>query len=1143
MRVKNNFPATKSTTANMLIKTKSLIEAGELSAAEKKILQLIKKDPDSLEVQYIYGTILYLNKKYLESIKILSKIVESMPDAINIRLNYGAALFEVGRYEDAIEQYNNILKVDPNHVIALNNLGGTYKLLMRIPESQKTLERSIEIDPNYHIAQYNLGSIYYTRKMFQKAKKQFEKALELKFTASAYHSLLNVTDKIDAKEAYNLAIKATKLQNPGVALIAAFPILYRSCNWDIAKNIQNEVMKIIEEEGSNATLEQGVLLMLNNLNNVSRENIFDMHRGWGEKISRYVEPYSEYSKESGSKRLRIGYLSPDFREHSVGFFIRNIIARHDKNKFEVYCYSNSKHDDAITKEIRKSCTAFSVIYNLSDQELAEKIHNDGIHLLIDLAGHTGDSRVTVLSYKAAPIQITYLGYPNTTGLTTVDYRITDNYAEDDDQGTFYTEKLIRMPESFLCFGEFNNFSISSNMAVQRKGYITFGSFNNINKLSQETIYVWSQILNSVPLSKLIIKSSNVDKDYIKNNIYKEFKANGIDNDRIELYGFKAKKDDHLLLYDEIDIALDTFPYNGTTTTCEALWMDVPVVTLVGEKHSQRVSYSILKNIFVEDTITYTIEEYISKAVTLATDIELLRAVKDSIHKNLRESILCDPTKFTHQLENEYVRIWKEKEVTLPWENLSAKEEVYTPDISQMTVDMKENIKVCVPDDINLITPYVLLEQKDWFEIECDFVRHILKSGMKFIDIGANYGMYTLMAAKYVGNEGRVWAFEPAKPTMAYLTKSLVENNFHNVELIEAGISDKSGNACITENINAELNMILEASEDAISGGETIELLSMDDSMKRFKWENIDFIKIDAEGFEDKVIDGGGAFFDKNSPLVMYEIKHGNDWNIDLVRKFEAIGFTSYKLIPGLKVLVPFDPTESIDKYQLNLFCCKVDRAGQLAQDGLLIKEPISLDEIGAPKPASWINYLQQFPYVIHSLQSWLEFTGTNNQHLPWIMHQQALDFYAQAHDVSEPIEKRYAYLLCAFHILFNLLKENGNFSNILTFVRIATEIGERVKAVNALTYLINAHSSGHIPMILNEPFLAITPEYENLDPNEEINNWAMASILEQHEKLRSFSSYYTGTSSISTLEAIRVTGFQSEEMERREELIRRRFKL
>lgn len=340
----------------------------------------------------------------------------------------------------------------------------------------------------------------------------------------------------------------------------------------------------------------------------------------------------------------------------MGYFVRHLIANHDKARFITYCYANSRKRDSITQFIETHSDQFKTIVHLDDHELIELIRQDKIDILVDLAGHTGESRLPVFAYKPAPVQISYLGYPNTTALKTMDYRISDPYV-DIDSGKEFTEQLLVLPECFLSFGDFDEVTDSLPLSPREDSEVIFGSFNNLMKITPRAVRLWAAILAQVPNSRMLIKAKGADATVTREHLLAEFSRHGIAPNRIEMMGMMSSNLEHRKYYRNVDIALDTFPYQGTTTTCEALWMRVPVVILAGQLHRQRVGYSILKNAGIEETIAYTEDEYVTVAVKLAKERDSLEKLRRDIHARLRASILCDPVRFTRQLETTYLQAW------------------------------------------------------------------------------------------------------------------------------------------------------------------------------------------------------------------------------------------------------------------------------------------------------------------------------------------------------------------------------------------------------------------------------------------------------------------------------------------------------
>jgi predicted O-linked N-acetylglucosamine transferase (SPINDLY family) len=310
-----------------------------------------------------------------------------------------------------------------------------------------------------------------------------------------------------------------------------------------------------------------------------------------------------------------------------------------------------------------TCDNWRSIYDIEESKVSNLIRNDKIDILVDLSGHTANNRLLTFAQKPAPIQVTWLGYPNTTGLSAIDYRFTDKIADPiNDSDKFYSEKLLRLPNGFQCFQGDEKVIIKSEFLGNCRDYITFGSFNNLSKITPQVINAWSKILHLVPKSHLILKCSKIK--YNKDYFLKLFKDEGLTTDRIELFEQTPSNKDHLELYNSIDIGLDPFPYNGATTTCEALWMGVPVITLFGDRHVGRVGASILTNVGLKDFIAEDIDSYIKLAIKVSTNISYLRDIKKTLRERMQKAPLCDAHSFANDIENTYKNIWLDYHKTI-----------------------------------------------------------------------------------------------------------------------------------------------------------------------------------------------------------------------------------------------------------------------------------------------------------------------------------------------------------------------------------------------------------------------------------------------------------------------------------------------
>lgn len=469
--------------------------------------------------------------------------------------------------------------------------------------------------------------------------------------------------------------------------------------------------------------------------------------------------------------------------------------------------------------------------------------------------------------------------------------------------------------------------------------------------------------------------------------------------------------------------------------------------------------------------------------------------------------------------------------------------------STATLTMVDDVRVVVPDSLKLITPYVLIEQQDWFEDEIKFLRRLLKPGQRIIDIGANYGVYTLSMAKTVGPTGRIWAFEPASTTAQMLAEGIKSNGFSQVVLERSALSSAPGTAQLSLNENSEFNALVHGAQST-SLSETVPLTTLDACLDKFGWQDIDFMKIDAEGEETNILLGGKRFFAELSPLVEYEIKAGADLHLELVHNFAALGYASFRLVPGLDLLIPFDPESQADGFLLNLFCCKPDRAQKLAAQGFLVESTSDLptpgiapsedlpEKIKGNSKYSWRYTIAKSLYGAQLANVWEQTVAAGNS----AEVLEALSFYAISQDASLSARQRFQALETSLNLLKALCERDTSHLRLASLARVAQAYGARSIAVNALGLLCNTIFEKQ-QVEPREPFLAPGARFDSVPPRAAIGDWVLAAALEEFERLVSFSSFYTGSSAQQRLEIIRDIGLGSAEMHRRLQLLQQRFGL
>jgi FkbM family methyltransferase len=451
----------------------------------------------------------------------------------------------------------------------------------------------------------------------------------------------------------------------------------------------------------------------------------------------------------------------------------------------------------------------------------------------------------------------------------------------------------------------------------------------------------------------------------------------------------------------------------------------------------------------------------------------------------------------------------------------------------------DGVRIAVPDSLDLITPYVLREQQDWFEGELKFLRRLVQPGQKIIDIGANYGVYALCLADKVGPSGHVWAFEPASSTADFLAQGIAANGFTQVTLQRSALSNRCGSAQLSLHAHSEFNA-LSRSISVATAAETVPLVTLDERMDAFQWRDIDCLKIDAEGEEANILQGGKRFFAQLSPLIQYEVKAGPRLQLGLVQAFAALGYDSYRLVPGLDVLVPFDAKARPDRFLLNLFCCKPNRASRLAAAGKLILPGPKAEPVPPPDDVAhhWRRTLASLPYAAELADQWERTVAAEDRSAM----EKALSFFAQSRDPLLPAWVRFHALEESFHRLKTLCASAPSHSRLASFARVARAYGARDVALGALGYL-GGDIQRQGQMDISEPFLAPGERFDSVPPGDVIANWILAAVLEEQEHMADFSSFYSGRDALPRLELIQKLGFGSAEMERRLALVRQRFGL
>jgi predicted O-linked N-acetylglucosamine transferase (SPINDLY family) len=645
-----------------LAKAHELHRQGKLQEAEllcRKVLQHYPKHPDALN---LLGTIYYQLEDYESASSYIKQAIAINPKNVNAYYLLGGILNKKGDRDGAISNYQKAIDLNPRYAGAYNNLGNALRDSGQLNAAITPYQKAIELDPFNALPYNNLGNVFQELNQLDAAINSYKKALEIDpdyfFTLNNLGNALFI--KGHFKDAFTYYQKALQL-NPHYADVHynLGKLFEEMGNLDEAEKLYRQAFHLKSDPSIYSTL----LLSLHYGQKHDRHTILHEHKQFA-KI--FADPFipsirAHANNPDPHRRLKIGYVSPDFRRHSVGFFIEPVLSSHNHGNFEIFCYANLTLSacDAFTDRMKHHADHWRPIIGLSEEQAENLIRQDEIDILIDLAGHTGSNRMMLFARKPAPVQVSWIGYPDTTGLKTMDYKIVDFFTDPPgiaDQ--CYTEHLIRLPHCFLCYLPHEESPEIEELPALTKGHITFGSFNNFTKASSECITIWAKTLKMLPASRLLLKAKNFLNAEVRNRALEMFFKEGIPADRVELLQLEPSTRQHLNLYNQIDIGLDTFPYNGTTTTCEALWLGVPVITLAGNAHVSRVGVSLLSNVGAEELIAKTGEEYIEIAVNLARDVERLKSFRRGLRALMAQSSLTDARQFTGNLENSYRMMWE-----------------------------------------------------------------------------------------------------------------------------------------------------------------------------------------------------------------------------------------------------------------------------------------------------------------------------------------------------------------------------------------------------------------------------------------------------------------------------------------------------
>ncbi len=632
-------------------------QTGDLPAAEQCYRQVVEALPGHAQGQLQLARVLYNRGKFADAEAGFRQAVHLAPSDAQAHLGLGLALQARQEQGGAKTSFEAALAIDPSDAKAHNNLANVLKGFRQYAAAETHYREAIRLDPSLTAAYGNLGAMLTALGRHREAVEALTSATERdpRFVLAFHNLVVSLREIERVDDAVAASLRAIQLSPDNATLHSNLGVCFKLLGrLDQAIDAYRTALRL---DPQNAHTRSNLIYTLNYRADDAPASIFAEHLEWGrvhaDALTSASRPHS--NDRTSQRRLRVGYVSAHFHDHAVNFFVEPILAAHDHECCEVFCYSNSHRADGATERLKSYVDHWRQIELESDERVAELVRADGIDILVDLSGHIAGHRLTVFARKPAPVQVTYIGYQNTTGLQAMDYRLTDAWA--DPPGTtdeFYTEKLVRLPRSFFCYRPSPDAPSVSALPALANGYVTFASLNNFAKVTPEVLAAWARILQAVPRSRIVILASNVPS--LVEYVNRLLTSRDVDPSRVTMAARRPRAE-YLELLGQVDVALDPFPMNGHTTTCDALWQGVPVVTLAGGMYAGRFGSTAHVNLGLEDLVAESPDEYVGIATGLAGDVERLGKLRAGLRERMTSSPLLDFVGFTRNLEAAYRRMW------------------------------------------------------------------------------------------------------------------------------------------------------------------------------------------------------------------------------------------------------------------------------------------------------------------------------------------------------------------------------------------------------------------------------------------------------------------------------------------------------
>ncbi|MBT1072719.1 O-linked N-acetylglucosamine transferase family protein [Pelotalea chapellei] len=602
-----------------------LHQAGQYEKAEAIYRDVLVAEPDNFDALHLLGVLASQVGRPDEALELLGRAVQKHKAQPTALISLGNTLTSLGRYDEAVKNYRHALDIEPNCAGTHYNLGNVLHFLDRNDEAVACYRKALNIKPDYTDVYNHLGNVFRKLGRLLEAEENFRRALELNPNAPGVHNNLG-----------NILMDLGRLDEAESSFRRALEL--RPDYYDAHSNLLLLQTYSVHHDG---------------------DSHLELARSYGCMVGRRAaEKFTSWTCEQPPERLRVGLVSGDLNNHPVGYFLENVLAQLNTSRIELLAYATQRTCDDLTARIMPSFTEWRQLQGLDDRAAAHLIHGDGVHILIDLAGHTAHNRLPVFAWKPAPIQVCWLGYGSTTGVAEIDYILGNPYSTPTKDAHRFTETIWQMPETSLCFSLPNvNLEVAPLPALSN-GFVTFGCFNNLAKLNDEVVGVWARILKAVPNSRLFLKNKQLGESAVCRSVIERFAARGVSGERLLLEG-RSPRAEYLKAYSRVDIVLDPFPFPGGTTTVEGLWMGVPFITRQGNRLISHQGEMIAHNCeLLSGWIAKDDDEYVAKVLNFSSDMEYLKGLRAILRRHLLLSPLFNASRFALNLDAALWEMWE-----------------------------------------------------------------------------------------------------------------------------------------------------------------------------------------------------------------------------------------------------------------------------------------------------------------------------------------------------------------------------------------------------------------------------------------------------------------------------------------------------